>query len=81
MVVVLIGVVGSLIGKSVNARMNQQLFKRVFAVFLILLGGFVIVNEGSKLALPSSGQASASSTTEVQPHTSEASLETQLKRR
>jgi hypothetical protein len=50
-------------------------------VFLILLGGFVIVNEGSKLALHSSEQSSAASTTEVQPLTSEASLETQLKRR
>lgn len=76
-----LGVLGSLIGKSVNARMNQRLLKNVFAVFLILLGGFVIVNEGSKLALPSSKQSSAASTTEVQPRTSAALLETQLNRR
>lgn len=49
----LIGVVGSLMGKWLNARMNQQLLKKVFAVFLMLLGGFVIVNEGSTLLSPS----------------------------
>jgi uncharacterized membrane protein YfcA len=46
---VLVGIVGSLIGKSLNAHMNQHLLKRVFAVALIVLGGFVIINEGSKL--------------------------------
>jgi len=49
LIFVLIGVAGSLIGKSINARMNQGLLKKVFAVFLVLLGGFVIVNEGVKL--------------------------------
>ena len=78
---VLIGVVGSLIGKSVNARMNQRLLIRVFAVFLILLGGFVIVNEGSKLALPSHEQSSAACIADDQPHTSEVSLTTHLRRR
>ena len=47
---VFIGVVGSLIGKSINTRLNQAVLKRVFAVFLIVLGGFVIVREGRKLA-------------------------------
>lgn len=55
---VLLGVLGSLIGKAINARLNQQRLKQVFAVFLILLGGFVIVREGSKLV--------ASPTQEVQ---------------
>ena len=80
LIFVLIGAVGSLIGKMVNARMNQRMLKNVFAVFLILLGGFVIVNEGSKLSLPSSEQSSAASTTEVHRLTSEASLEIQQKR-
>lgn len=81
LIFVLIGVVGSLFGKSVNARMNQQLLKRVFAVFLILLGGFVILHEGAKLASPSSEQSSAASITEVRSLTIEASLETQPRRR
>lgn len=50
---VLIGVVGSLIGKSPNARMNQRMLKQVFAVFLVLLGGSVVVIEGRKLVSPS----------------------------
>jgi len=44
----LIGVAGSLIGKSINVRLNQPLLKRAFAIFLVVLGGFVIVNEGTK---------------------------------
>jgi len=66
LVFVLIGIVGSLIGKSLNARMNQRMLKKVFAVFLILLGGFVIVHEGSKLAFSPSDQPSTElSTTDV----------------
>lgn len=80
LIFVLIGIVGSLIGKSVNARMNQQLLKRVFAIFLILLGGFVIVKEGSKL-LSTSKAVSSASPSETYSDMSEASLETQLKRR
>jgi hypothetical protein len=44
-----IGIFGSLIGRSINQRLNQHALRRVFAVFLILLGGFVIVREGSKV--------------------------------
>lgn len=46
---VLIGIVGSFVGKSINARLDQVVLKRVFASFLILLGGFMIVQEGNKL--------------------------------
>lgn len=46
---VVLGIFGSVIGRSINVRMNQQTLHRAFASFLILLGGFVIVNEGSKL--------------------------------
>ncbi|MCA9078857.1 MAG: sulfite exporter TauE/SafE family protein [Planctomycetaceae bacterium] len=53
---VLLGVVGSLIGKAINARLNQQVLKLVFAVFLVLLGGFVIVHEGGKLVHRSTEQ-------------------------
>ena len=52
LIFVVIGVVGSLIGSSINQKLNQQLLKKVFAVFLILLGGFVMVKEGLKLFNP-----------------------------
>ncbi len=45
---VAIGVLGSFVGRAINAQMNQQVLKSVFAVFLVLLGGFLIVREGSK---------------------------------
>ncbi len=53
LIFVLIGVVGSLIGKWLNACMNQRMLKKVFAVFLVILGGFVIINEGIKIVSPS----------------------------
>ena len=49
---VLLGVIGSVVGKSINSRLNQLALKQTFAVFLILLGGFVIVREGSQLFAP-----------------------------
>lgn len=45
---VVIGIAGSYLGRMINTRLDQRVLKRVFAVFLILLGGFVIVWEGSK---------------------------------
>lgn len=53
---VLIGLAGSLFGKLLNARMDQHLLKQLFAVFLVLLGGFVIVSEGSKLVSSSDSE-------------------------
>jgi uncharacterized protein len=46
-----IGIAGSLVGRLLNARMNQRLLKIVFAIFLIVLGGWLIVSEGKKLWL------------------------------
>ena len=46
---VVIGIVGSLIGSAINTKLNQRVLKRVFAIFLILLGGFVIVKESVEL--------------------------------
>lgn len=43
-----IGIIGSIIGRQINTRLNQQKLKNVFAGFLLLLGGFVIVHEGGK---------------------------------
>ena len=47
LIFVLLGVVGSLAGRAINSRLNQQALKNAFAALLILLGGFVIVREGS----------------------------------
>ncbi len=55
----LVGVLGSVIGRAINARMNQRVLRRVFACFLILLGGFVIVREGSKLIIPVAEKAAS----------------------
>jgi uncharacterized membrane protein YfcA len=55
----MIGVMGSFAGGLLNARLNQQVLKQVFAGFLILLGGFVIVHEGSKLLQSSPSAANA----------------------
>ncbi|QDT12682.1 sulfite exporter TauE/SafE family protein [Planctomycetes bacterium K23_9] len=62
LVFVLIGVVGSLVGRAINTHMNQRKLKLVFAVFLILLGGFVIIREGSKVFLSDNDVAVHTST-------------------
>lgn len=56
---VLLGIVGSLVGKSINARLNQRVLQQVFAIFLILLGGFVMLREGSKLVAGESARPTA----------------------
>lgn len=44
-----IGIAGCAIGQRLNAKMNQQSLKKVFAVFLVLIGAYVIFHEGGKL--------------------------------
>jgi uncharacterized membrane protein YfcA len=46
---VLIGIVGSFAGHAVATRVNQVVLRRVFAVFLIGMGLFVLGKEGRKL--------------------------------
>lgn len=46
---VAIGVTGSLLGRYANNMLDQRTLKTVFAGFLVLLGSFVILREGSKL--------------------------------
>jgi uncharacterized protein len=41
-----IGIVGSLVGNRVSARVPQAALKRGFAVFLLVMGGFILVREG-----------------------------------
>ena len=50
LVFAIVGCLGSFLGRSINARLNQRVLQRVFAAFLILIGSFVILLEGSKLA-------------------------------
>ena len=44
-----VGIIGCFIGQRLNSQLNQRALQQVFAVFLVLIGGFVIVEEGSKL--------------------------------
>lgn len=44
-----VGMIGCFIGQKINANLNQRSLKQVFAVFLVLVGTFVIVKEGSEL--------------------------------
>jgi len=44
-----IGLGGCFVGQRLNAKLNQRVLKQVFAVFLILIGSFVIMKEGRKL--------------------------------
>ena len=79
---VLIGVISSLVGKTLNARMDQRRLKSVFAAFLILLGGFVIVHEGSKLTSSSVTPTAENETaTQTYEHASDAWLASQRSRR
>ncbi len=48
----LIGIVGSWAGQRLNARLNQDLLKRLFAIFLMVLGIWLFFSEGSKLISP-----------------------------
>ena len=51
LIFVVIGIFGSIVGSAINARLNQETLKKVFAIFLVFLGGFVMLREGSKLYL------------------------------
>lgn len=48
-VFILIGSLGSFIGKSIHGKVNQRALQRAFALFLILMAGFILVREGRKL--------------------------------
>lgn len=44
----IVGVFGSWVGRRLNTKLNQRALQRVFAGFLILLGGVIVVQEGSR---------------------------------
>lgn len=56
---VAIGVIGCFFGQTLNSKLNQRVLKKVFAVFLILLGSFVLIKEGSQLLRPDADQLTA----------------------
>ena len=47
---ILIGGIGSLIGGSVGSKIPQQRLKQVFAVFLLVMAGFILVKESGTLS-------------------------------
>lgn len=52
LIFVLVGIVGSLIGKGINAYLPPQKLKAGFAAFLILTSVLILAQEGSKLFTP-----------------------------
>ena len=46
---ILIGGVGSLIGGAVGSRIPQQRLKQIFAIFLLVMAGFILIREGGAL--------------------------------
>ncbi len=46
---VLIGIVGTYLGKMLSTQMNQKALQTTFAVFLVLMGGFVLSQEIPKV--------------------------------
>ncbi len=80
---VLIGAIGSLFGKTLNARMNPRMLRTVFAAFLILLGVVVIYHEGSKLMATAVATPTVKNetTADTYEHASDALLASQRARR
>ncbi|MCA8959095.1 MAG: sulfite exporter TauE/SafE family protein [Planctomycetes bacterium] len=58
-VFVLVGAAGSLLGRRVNAGLNQAALQRGFALFLVLMSIFIVGREGLDLIRESSGTTSA----------------------
>lgn len=49
LVFAVIGIGGSFLGRAINQRLNQQKLRRIFGIFLIVLGSFVIVREAIRI--------------------------------
>lgn len=63
---VALGVVGSLVGHRIANRLNQQPLRRVFAVFLVVMGLFVLGKEGFNLLAPNASRGTAAQQSHVQ---------------
>lgn len=46
---IVLGILGSLVGKQLSTKLEQRTLTRVFAVFLVLMSGFVLSQEVPKL--------------------------------
>ena len=55
---IVIGVVGSFVGKSMSTKINQRALQKGFAVFLLLMAGFIIAKESKRLLSSSDTQQS-----------------------
>ena len=53
------GAAGSVAGKSLNERINQQALQRGLAVFLVVMAGFIAVRESVLLPIPAAGPPAA----------------------
>jgi uncharacterized membrane protein YfcA/rhodanese-related sulfurtransferase len=47
-----IGIAGSVVGNALSQRVPQAQLKRGFAVFLVVMGGFILVREGPEAFVP-----------------------------
>lgn len=48
-VFIVIGIAGSLIGNALAARINQATLKRIFAVFLVVMAGYILVRQAPRV--------------------------------
>ena len=64
---VAIGMIGCFVGQALNSKLNQRALKQVFAVFLVLLGGFVLVKEGSQLLRQDADQPKTIVSNSIEP--------------
>lgn len=48
-----LGIIGSFVGHHIANRLNQRVLRRAFAIFLVVMGLFVLGKEGFKLVAPS----------------------------
>ena len=60
---IVLGVVGTFAGRVLNARVNQRALQRGFALFLVVMAGFILVKESSALL----ADAPAAETTAAAP--------------
>lgn len=56
-----VGVVGTLLGAMVGARLNQHILRRIFAVFLVLMAAYILIREVPRLRTPHHPEQTATS--------------------
>jgi uncharacterized membrane protein YfcA len=48
-VFIALGIAGSLIGNALSGRINQNALKRIFAVFLVVMAGYILVRQAPRV--------------------------------